>query len=202
MMPKKQNDKNNKGLLTIDFIFSFLVVWGLFMAFLLMSFTLMMSSVAQYVVFATNRSHISGHISTDKQDEMGTRKFEDLIDALRPMVSTGTQSWFRFELEDPDPGPPQQLGSQNQRKYGFKINYTATVARETSFPIVGGPGDGSVGANFGRATVKAYMYREPTTSECLEFNEARWEKILDRFQNLPSYINGSDTFGSSADNGC
>ena len=196
MRSKKQSDK---GLLTIDFIFSFLVVWGLMMAFLLMSFTLMMSSVAQYVIFATNRAHIAGHIDTSKQDQMGQRKFERLIDALRPMVSTGTQSWFRFELEFPV--QPQQLG-QTQQKYGFKLNYTATVARETSFPIIGGPADGSAGVNFGRATLKAYMYREPSTTECLDFNDRRWDKILDRFQNLPSYMNGSDTYGSSADNGC
>jgi len=196
----KKNKKKSKGMLTLDFIFSFFVTWGMVMVFLLMSFTLIMSSVSQYIIFATNRAHISGHVNVDQQDLMATTKFENLAGSFGSLLSTGTESWYRAEIELPET-PAPALGPR-QVAYGYKLNFTATILQNAEFPIIGGPGSDSGDANFGRATLKAYMYREPTTTECLNFNRGRWEKILDRFQNLGPYITGSDPYGASADNGC
>lgn len=171
------------------------------MVFLLMSFTLMMSTVSQYIIFATNRAHISGHVNFDEQARMGVTKFEILSQSFGNLVGRGERSWFRVELAEDPPEPPRPLG-QVQAAYGYRLNFTARVLQNAQFPIIGGPGDAASGDSFGRATLKAYMYREPSSEECLNFNRGRWEKILDRFINLQPYINGSDSFGSSADNGC
>lgn len=199
MSNKKKN--SSRGVLTLDFIFSFLVMYGLSSVFALMAMTLMMSSIAQYITFAANRAHISGHIDENRQREMGVRKFEQLVGQLAPFFGTNTQSWFQVQINEPD--PPQPFGNQaNQWKYGFTVDYTANIMKNASFPIIGGPGDGDGGANFGTARLKAYMYREPSTDECIQFNRQRWEKILSRFTNLGGYISGSDAYGSSPDNGC
>ena len=196
-----KREKKNKGILTLDFIFSFLVMYGISMVFGLMAFTLMMSSVAQYITFATNRVHISGHIDIDRQEEVGFRKFEKLVSDLSPFFGTESQSWFQVQINEPK--TPQDFGNTaNQWKYGFTLDYTANIMKNARFPIIGGPGDGNGGNNFGSAVLKAYMYREPTTEECLQFNNARWEKILERFSNLGGYISGSEAYGSSPDNGC
>jgi hypothetical protein len=132
---------------------------------------------------------------------MGFRKFERLVGNLSPFFGTNAQSWFQVQINGPQ--APQAFGNTaNQWKYGFTVEYTANIMKNARFPIIGGPGDSSTGNDFGRATLKAYMYREPTTEECIQFNNARWEKILDRFSNLGGYINGSDAYGSSPDNGC
>ena len=199
-MKKKQS--KNRGILTLDFIFSFLVMYGIAMVFALMAMTLMMSSVAQYITFATNRAHISGHVSEDLQRDMGVRKFESLVSSLGPFFGTNQQSYFRLQINLPQAPQDFSGNTANLVKYGFNVDYTATILRNARFPIIGGPGDG-VNNSFGRATLKAYMYREPTTDECRAFNDARWEKIQQRFPNLNgSYISGSDAYGSSPDNGC
>ena len=196
----KKKRKNSNGILTLDFIFSFLTMYGISMVFGLMAFTLMMSSVAQYIIFATNRAHISAHVNKNKQLEMGDRKFERLVSSLSPFFGTTSQSWFQVQLRAPDDSPPSL---KSQKAYGYKLNYTANVMKNARFPIIGGPGDSTQEGNFGRATLKAYMYREPTTEECIRFNRKRWEKILKRFSNLGGgYIRGSDAYGSSSDNGC
>ena len=198
---KKSPKLKESGLLTIDFIFSFLVTWGIMSMFLLLSFTLMISSVSQYIVFAVNRTYISGHINPEVQSNLGDQKFQTLVQSFGRIISTGDDSWFKLTLNQQEAQEPFQ-NVANQFKFGKTVTYKATVLTEAEFPILGGLDGGNDGANFGQATLKAYMYREPSTQECIDFNTSRWQKILEKFSNLNVYIEGADPYGSSSDNGC
>jgi len=200
-LSRKNSKKEESGLLTLDFIFSFLVTWGIMMVFFLLSFTLMISSVSQYIIFAVNRTYISGHQNPETQSNLGDQKFESLVQSFGRILSTGDDSWFKLTLNQEEPLESFQ-SSESQVKFGKTLTYKATVLTEAEFPIIGGLDGGNDGATFGEATLKAYMYREPSTEECLNFNRGRWEKILERFNSLNGYIQGTDPYGSSSDNGC
>lgn len=199
---KRKAKRKESGLLTIDFMFSFLVTWGIVMVFFLLSFTLMISSVSQYIIFAVNRTYISGHLDPQTQSNLGDQKFQTLVQRFGRILSTGDDSWFKLSLNQEGPLESFQ-SSESQFKFGKTLTYKATILTEAEFPIIGGLDGGSGdAATFGEATLKAYMYREPSTEECLEFNRGRWQKILEKFSNLNGYIQGTDPYGSSSDNGC
>lgn len=198
----KQNKKES-GILTLDFVFSVAVMFSISMVFALMALTLMMSSVAQYITFTTNRAHIAGHVGFINQFEAADAKFNNIVGKLSPLFKVSDKGWFKVEMSGGPIGPADfDPPNARQKKYGFVVRYTSNIIKNAKLPIIGNPSDGSSTSNFGSANLNAYMYREPTSEECLQFNANRWKKILSRFPNLSGLTDDSTPHGASADNGC
>lgn len=198
----KESSKQQSGILTLDFVFSVAIMFSISMVFALMALTLMMSSVAQYVAFTTNRAHIAGHNGIINQYEAADNKFNNIVGKLAPLFKVSDQGWFKVEKQGPigpvDFDPP----NPNQKKYGYFIRYTSNIIKNAKLPIIGNPSDGAATDNFGSGLLKAYMYREPSAQECLQFNAERWKRILSRFPDLSGLTDDSNPYGAAADNGC
>ncbi len=85
----------------------------------------------------------------------------------------------------------------------MKLKYTSHLLKNFKLPLLGSPSDGATG-EFGEAGIYSFLYREPTTTECLEFNNARWNVLKERFPQITTMPGFSDSknYGAEADNGC
>jgi len=206
---KKKINYKQKGILTLDFIFALTAVYAISMVFILLALTLMMSTVVQYMSFSMARSHISGDISIEDQQDAVQEKLDQLLGTyLGKFIKTNDEGWFKIEtpasasdLID-DPGWGGNGGSERQRPYGVGIRYTSLILKNIRLPLLGSPGDQATG-DFASANIYSFMYRQPSTEECLSFNRERWQIIRQRFDGLDSMPNIlSDDSGAQADNGC
>ena len=206
----KRNKKKQKGILTLDFIFSMMAVYAISMVFILLALTLMMSTVVQYMSFSMSRSHISGDISINDQQAAAQENLDELLGTyLGKFIKTNDEGWFKVEtdsegqsfsnVEDNWGGDG---GSSRQKSYGIKIVYTSNILKNAKLPLIGSPSDGATG-EFGSANIFSFLYRQPTAEECLNFNSARWNALIQRFpdiNSMPNLSNGAN--GAQADNGC
>lgn len=205
---RRNNLKKEKGILTLDFIFSIMMVYAISMVFVLLAFTLMFSTIVQYMAFSMSRAHISGQISIEQQQLAIEERFEILQGTyLGKLIKTTDEGWFKVE-----PGGAAGVkmdldqtggGGGNQQGYGVVIRYTSNILKNFKLPILGSPSDGATG-DFAVANIYSFLYREPTTQECIKFNKARWRMIKERFPTVSTLpgVSDSDDHGASADNGC
>ncbi len=136
-------------------------------------------------------------------------QFQKIMDLpfIEKFLKTSKGKWFQLEMQGPA-GEHFDLsstdeGGKRQMAYGVKLKYTSHILKNFKLPLLGNPSDGATG-DFGTANVYSFLYREPTTTECLEFNNARWSALKDRFPQITTMPGFSDSknYGSEADNGC
>lgn len=200
----KSKLKKQKGVLTLDFLFSVMAVYGITLVFGCLALVLVLSSVGQYISFSVNRAHISSHIDRQQQALAAQTKYDIIARKFLPFIGRGPKAWVKMTGPVPLSGETfdtSNPGGKRQKKYGYAIQFSFDFLKKVKAPILGSPADGA-DPNFGKARLKSILYREPSTMECLEFNSKRWKKILDRFPNLKNLTDSSRPFGAQADNGC
>ncbi len=199
---------NQRGMITVDFLFAMVLVLGFSGLLFAMTFTLSVASVVQYVTFAAARNYGVAHIDRKSQEEQGQAKYRELIESnvLKPLFSKG---WYQIsaqaEIGDHTKVFPD-YGDAAQGRNQFWGVGTEFVAKALDFriPFFGASTTESGGGGF-RAYMGSYLGRESTTEECIEFTGARWNAI----RNLPvsgaaSYSTGTSDQGyyPMTDNGC
>lgn len=200
--PKSKTLKKQKGILTIDFIFSFMMVMGLFQLFYVLTYTFMVAHLTQYITFASARMFFAGHMDVQSQEALAQRKFNDLTQNT-PMAAFYRRAFSvsNFEAREfteiPAPAP------ERQKFVGVRVNFISRIL-DFNVPLLGRTSSELRGQNFS-ADFSSYLYREPTSSECFRFIEGRAEAIL----NLNGKYNEAQGFGFTrnavgifADNGC
>ncbi len=202
--------RNQRGLITVDFLFSMVLILGLSGLLFVLTFTLSIASVTQYVTFAAARNYATAHINQQTQTERANQKYAELKEhpVLKPLYSNG---WFVID-ELPGVGDHTQIVAEFQEAtqgpnkfWGVGTSFTAKVLA-FQIPFFGSttPDDDGSGDGF-RTYLGSYLGREPTTDECLQFTAARWQYI----RNLPAaggaaYNTGTGAGGyfPMADDGC
>jgi hypothetical protein len=204
--------KNQRGLITVDFLFSLVLILGFAGLMFALTLTLTMASVTQYVTFAAARNYFTGHIDRDKQIERANQKYLELLGnpVFKPLYTNG---WFIVDAQ-PFVGdhttviPQYQDAAQVANKFwGAGTNFTATIL-DFNIPFFGSTapdGDGT-GAGF-KTYMGSYLGREPTTAECLAFVDQRWQMIrnLKSSSGGASYSTGTPSSGGyypQTDDGC
>lgn len=192
---------NQKGILTFDFMFSFMMVIGLFQIFYYLTFTLIAAQATQYVMFSASRNFFAGHQNVQKQTERAELKFNQLTQdsALSFFYKNGIKL-SNFEARPFDEHPVKS--SFRQKFVGTSVLFDAQIL-DFTVPFLGTTADELEGNGF-TANISAFLYREPTALECLAFNKARAQaikKLNSKFMKASS--NGfTDDVGVFSDNGC
>lgn len=202
--------RNERGILTVDFVFSMVLIMGLASLMFVLTFTLSLASVTQYITFASARNYVVAHITKEDQEKRAASKYKELIahPVFKPLYTNG---WFKVDAE-PTLGdhakifPEYQAAAEDANKFwGAGTSFTAAVLafRIPFFGTTVPDGDES-GEGF-KTYMGSYLGREPTTEECLAFTAARWTAI----RNLPvnggsAYSTGTSTNGyfPMSDDGC
>lgn len=197
--------RNQRGMITVDFIFAMVLILGMSGLMFALTMSLSVAAVTQYIVFASSRNYLVGHINLQKQEERARLKYQELInnDVFKPFYKNG---WFQVSAE-PTLGDHVRIVPEYEAATGGKNKFwgagTTFVAKILDFrlPFYGSTvpdGDGT-GSGF-TTRLGSYLGREPTTQECIDFTAARWNAI----RNLDGrYANaGGGGYFPMTDDGC
>ena len=199
--------RNEHGFLSLDFIFALVIVVGFSVVLFAITFTLSIVEITQYISFSSARSFYAAHFTLNDQIQMGTKKYQELLEqpAFKPLFRPG--GWFELQTPDGVVGDYNRIYTAKGTKstnagfsyFGSRIKLIANIM-DLRFPIIGATSDrpGAFSAN-----VSSYISREPTEQECREnFENQRYLQILS-LSNIYQ-VPGNDGKGYTpiVDNGC
>ena len=193
-----------KGNLTVQFLLGFMLILVFVMLFTLMSFTLAVSEITQYVTYAASRSLFLGDGTKGHQQNAARDKYENLIS------NPPLDKFFRpnmFQIAEPSElRPPDNFLGLNRRFpptsgapnlfYGVWTKFIPKVL-ELDTPW----GSTEEDATFFETVVGSYLGREPSKTECEEFDKKRWEFILDIHGSIPEAANPYGDYNGYSDTG-
>lgn len=202
--------KSQRGVLTLDFLFAFVLIMGFSTILFALSLTLTVAEITQYVTYAAARNYAPAHVSEERQRQMATLKYRELLthSELQPFYVNG---WFQVDAE-PDVGDITKIFPEYAGDGAVTNNFigagTTFIARMLEFnvPFYGSTASDGDGAGGGFKTYLAsYLGREVSTNECLQFMQQRWSYI----RNLPATAGAqpysvapNQGYVSYEDNGC
>lgn len=203
-----------KGVLTIQFLFGFIIVSGFMVVFALLTLTLVVGEITQYITFSASRSLFLGHTDLEKQKEMAKAKYESLsVDKFKFFSSLSGNSqdqWFKIATPD-----TVGVGLNNSFDvsssdpnlfYGVWTSFQAKVL-VMDLMFLGKTTEEEEDQAFLVNSIGSYMGREPSQEECIKFTEERWNEIRKiRRQHGPAISSGIErspgVYESEPDNGC
>lgn len=201
--------KDQRGILTLDFIFAMILGMGFTVVFFALTLTLSLVEVTQYLSFSVARVSLAAHESRADQIALGNLKYNEL--RAKPVFRTlFSQGWFTLPAQPSFGNDPNNRGfndeypadpiEDNETFIGARIRIRANVIRWNS-PFLGSTTSDS---QTGVADVQTFLGREVTTSECREkFNRERWTRIMTLGGG--AYSQAANVAGNVAlitDNGC
>lgn len=195
---------NERGVLTLDFIFALTVTVGLITVLLAVSWSLAVFEVTQYVSFAVARNYAGTHVSEQEQKAQALRKYVQLTSTNKIFAALYTSSWFKVStpgemsgnIGDFNAEYPQDLGPEAASFVGARVQINAK-ALEINFPLIGNTYEEEDGF---KTHLSSYVLRSPSQAECLDFNKQRFERIK---QLDPAYSAApSNEAATISDNGC
>lgn len=207
---------NNKGSLTVDYLFAFFLVSGFCLVIMTFSATLSTVEIVQYMAFASARNYAAGHENESKQKEAALKKFAELKanPVIAPLLSGG---WFNvpddsvivdYNIPNKYPTFQDYLEDESINLFhGVIVLFQAKIL-DFQVPFFGGTKkqDQNNADNSGFEThITAFLGREPTFDECNEFNHQRWEKIRslsNRVGATPYSAAPGGFYTTINDNGC
>ena len=203
-----------KGVMTVQFLFGFILVAGFMAVFAALTLTLVVSEVVQYMTFSASRSLFLGHVSKEEQRQAAKDKYLKLRNEDLNFFS-GSSSWFVLEPQalsnssglGLNTGYQLPDNSEPNLFYGVWVTKFQSKLLALDVMFLGSTAESDPAVAF-TAKLGSYLGREPTQAECDEFTKKRWRMIWEKqFNELRQDINiGSNTDNYSlhgeADNGC
>lgn len=200
--------RNQRGFLTLDFIFSMILIWGFTMLLFAVTMTLTTASIVQYITFASARNYFAAHSDPSVQLQVGEQKYSELVNnpVFKPLVSGG---WFEIDSK-PNIGDISKVKTEfnpadKNEFYGAGTRFVAKILdfKIAYFGSTDPEGDGS-GSGF-QTYIGSYLGREPSSSECWAFIQERWKAIRAlSVSGGASYSTGTDNqaYKPMEDSGC
>ena len=133
-MKKKSNQR---GIVTLSFLFVFALLLSLLSMFFLFCLSLAAMELAQYAAYSTSRTYSSANVNASAQTELAEKKFKDIKEKISIFKS---ETWFT--LSDPHIGHTNDssLGSappNDNSFYGVTLTLSLRLLQR-AVPFVGG----------------------------------------------------------------
>lgn len=210
----KTRISSNSGMVTSDFIFSFLLT-SLFTAFLFaMCFSFTIIEVVQYISYSSARAALPSNKNFDSQRNRALEKVNNLLS--NPVLSVLLRNgWFNVTIKDMRLGQDasdyystdykmEPIGGGPVPFYipaaGVRLNLQAKILEMNLGPL--GKIESDTGNGFS-LTIGSLLFREPNQKECYDSMRARYQKILSLD---PKYGSIANTSAASSipmeDTGC
>lgn len=194
-MTNKNLLTNNKGLLTLDFVFASVIVFSFVTILFSFAMTFSVVEVIQYISFSSARNYSLAHRDQSQQRNRGQQKFDELSrhPVLSPLLSNG---WFEVlpaQINDfnneysPDPAMDSDIF------VGVRIPFSAPILYKR-IPILGTTGSDPDAFT---SNIQSFLAREPTFNECQTFIQQRAQQM----QAL-QYNFDTNSVNVMMDNGC
>ncbi len=156
--------KNQKGLLTLDFVFASTLIFALSAVIFSFGITLSVVEVVQYMSFASARNYSLAHQNEDRQRERGEQKFQEL--ATNPIFDTMVEfGWFevgQVDIRDFNSEFSPDISYDSSNFIGARIPFSAPILYK-KIPMVGSTASDP---DAFQANVQSFLAREPTFEEC------------------------------------
>ena len=209
--------RNQKGSLTVQFIFSFMLVFGFIIGFFYLSLTLVVGELVQYATYSSSRYLSLSHMTVTQQKTASQMKYNQLLfgggifrsgffgninaDNKPFNLTSPSQISANIGLNE-TPGMP---GEQSERNLFYGV-WTEFQPKGLSLKV---PfwGESVQGAQQGLfdSVIGSYLGREPSWEECVKFANVRWSMIEQVTSPSPpgGYSgNVSGVMSFQFDNGC
>lgn len=209
----KSNNKNSfypgltsdKASISVDFLFSFLIVMGLTYLILALSFTLSFIEITQYITFSTARSYYASHTTKSEQKQQAENKYNELINNPAWAHFFNKMAWFKIDnaeniIINNHPEYTSQARGQSEMFTGASTFFISKLLA-FNLPLLGNTKNEEDEEESGFKTqISSFLGRAPTSTECQNFNKERSEKLKNTCQDTGGcpYIEIS----TMADNGC
>ena len=194
--------KSQRGSITIDFLFSFILVMGFSAILFALTFTLSVVEITQYITYASARNYMASHLTKELQKDLANKKLNQLLSHPTP-APLFAGSWF--EVNSPFIGLNEEYVEQPVDNYSFQGTHINLNAKMLDFHI---PFFGSTASDQGQGfhtTIGSYLGRESSIRECIKLTQNRWvwiQSIHSDYSN-GAYLRASDqSYGVVTDNGC
>ena len=180
----------NSGMITADFLFSFLLA-SMFTAFLFaMCFSFTVIEVVQYISYSATRAAIPSNKDFEAQRRRAEKKVNSLVNnnILNTLLKNG---WFNVTIKDMRLG--QNASDYYSSEYkmepiagsspvpffipasGVRLNLEAKILEMNLGPF--GKIESDTGNGFS-LTVGSMLFREPNQRECIDLMKRRYQQIL------------------------
>ncbi|MCB0348217.1 MAG: hypothetical protein KDD37_05245 [Bdellovibrionales bacterium] len=191
---------NERGSLTIDFLFATVLVMGVSGLLFALCFTLTVVEISQYIAFASSRNYYGSNFNEQVQISQAEEKFNQLVYDSPWKVLFKKDGWFALKYintGDFRSEYPNDIDEDNAKFWGTILEIQSKVL-DFKIPFYGStnPED-----NMFKAKITSFLGREPSAEECVNFHNERFDKIKrlnSKFQgNVPN-----TNVKSFYDNGC
>lgn len=197
---KKNILKDQKGMLTLDFIFASIMMFTFSAILFRFAITFVVVEITQYATFASARSFFAAHKNEDEQRRVGKAKFDQLLrDRNSVLGNFFRNDWFEIgdvELKDFSAEFSQTAGEDSDTFVGARANLVAKVL-SMNIPLLGSTTDDDLGTQ-----VSSYLMREPTEKECEDFTKDRFKQIQTLKDGFGLGFVRDDAYLPSMDDGC
>lgn len=186
-MKKFKSLRNDKGLVTLDYLFAFVLVGGFSMLLFALSTTLSTVEIVQYITYSSARNFYAGHVSPQRQYDAAQKKYNELVsnEVLAPLFRNG---WFQLDQRTLTIGsitrtnPDFQIYTQaaNHNLFHGTVVYLTAHVLDFNVPFFGATtrnNEGGRGKEGYGAYIGSYLGRETTFLECENFMKTRWGAI-------------------------
>lgn len=198
----EQNNVNKQnGFISLDFLFGITISFSLLVIFMIVSLTLVMAEVSQYIVFSASRAYSGANATVAAQEALGKAKFQELMGKAMIKAVFKTKGWFALnnvEFGDFSGEYPETDQPENATFVGARANFDARVLR-LQLPMLGAT---TTNSQTGVAKINSFLTREVSTEECREsFIRLRFDKLKDldtRYKGMPKTAKAQ----LITDNGC
>lgn len=191
---------NERGSLTIDFLFATVLVMGVSGLLFALCFTLTVVEISQYIAFSTSRNYASSHFNEETQKAMAESKFNQLVFESPWKVLFKRDGWFNLSYintGDFREEYPNDITEDNAKFWGTVLEIESKVL-DFKIPFYGStnPED-----NAFKAKITSFLGRESTAEECVDFHNQRFEEIKKLNTKFGTNIPNKQV-ASFYDNGC
>ncbi|MDZ4676479.1 MAG: hypothetical protein SGI74_03130 [Oligoflexia bacterium] len=201
-----KNILNQSGQLTVDFMFSLILIISISTLLGALTFALTLTEVVQYVSFAGSRAYFAADLTETDQKNVGNNKMEVLTKSLPFLASAQKAGWIVLPPQSRDVGDftayREQINAPSTRNQfvGAQIKFIIPILN-LNLPFLGEAIEPPNGGSF-KATVSSFLLREPSFQECSKFMSTSYKALLEVVS--PTCPGGCDAgrFIPITDNGC
>jgi len=208
-MKKPIRRRHQAGMLTLDFIFAFTLMFGLTLMLFAMTLSLSVIEITQYITFSVARNYHAAHIDREQQTRVANQKFVELTQANPVFAPLYNNGWFRLTPIEVGPEADARFASEYEPTIipagadrntfvGARVGLNAKVL-EMNVPFFGRSFDEEDGFTM---KISSFLSRAPTTQECMSVNAQRYQAIrqLNAAYGLAPAV--PQAYFVMADNGC
>lgn len=166
--------KSNSGLISIDFLFGFLLSFAFLMIFFALAYSLTIVEVVQYVAYASSRTYMASDANDSEQKKNALAKADNLKALLIKHMDT---AWFVMGAPN---GPVLQISKTDPdpKEFAIGVHIPLTLKLiDFKVPFFGSTKLTNPGQGF-QTSLSSYLITEPTEKEINLFNDKCYEQIV------------------------